>query len=188
MTIGGAFENVFRAKGDHREQPPFGALAMAARAPVELHSRNRPIRLVVVETRTFAWKPQLTPDEHDLTVLLPRGHAESLDAFSQRTARKVLALRRDLQTIRLAVVLLAPRFDARASASRLRLARALMTQAAELSDHTTKLVLCAEDDCDPKAQSKLMTFVDLLMSQPSSWSLPIQVKFGRRGFWQASQC
>jgi hypothetical protein len=142
----------------------------------------------VVETPTFAWKPQLTPDARDQTVLLPRGHAESLDAFSQRAARKVIALKRDQQTIRLALVLLAPRFDARSSTSRLVLARALMTQALESPDHATKLVLCAEDDSDPKVQSKLMAFVDLLMSEPSSWCLPIQVKFGQRGFVQASRC
>jgi hypothetical protein len=142
----------------------------------------------VVETRTFAWQPQLTADARDQTVLLPRGHAESLDAFTERAAKKVIALSRDHQTIRLAVVLLAPRFDARATTSRLVLARALMTQAAQVTGRATKLVLCAEDDSDPKAQSKLMNFVELLMSEPSSWRLPIQVKFGQRGFLEASRC
>jgi hypothetical protein len=187
MTIGGVLENAVWDEGIRREQRLLRGLSSTARPLAELHSRNRPIRFVVVETRTFAWKPQLTADDRDQTILLPRGHAESLDAFSGRAARKVIALSRDHQTIRLALVLLAPRFDARATTSRLVLARALMTQAAQVAGRTTKLVLCAEDDTDPKTQSKVMTFVERLMSEPSGWRVPIQVKFGQRGFLQASR-
>jgi hypothetical protein len=84
-------------------------------------------------------------------------------------------------------MLLAPRFDSRACASRLVLARALMTQAAELPQRTSKLALRAENDSDPRVRAKLMAFVDLLMRQPSSWSLPVQVKFGPREVLQAAR-
>lgn len=176
MTFGGALADTVDLGSDRRRI--LGAWRSGGLPRAEAHLTNRPVRFVVVETRTFARPPELAPDEANHTVLLPRGPAEPLEAFSLRAAQKVLALERDQQTIRLMLVLLTPRFDARAGAARLMLVRALMSQAAAQPDQLTKLVLCADDDGDPKVQSGLMALVDLMLREPNSWSLPIQVKFG----------
>lgn len=176
MTFGGALADTVDLGVDRRRNSR--AWASGTLPGEEAHLTNRPVRFVVIETRTFARPPQLAPDEANHTVLLPRGATEPLEAFSLRATQKVLALERDQQTIRLMLMLLTPRFDARAGAARLMLVRALMTQAAAQPHQPTQLVLCSEGDGDPKVQSELMALVDLMLREPNSWSLPIHVKFG----------
>jgi hypothetical protein len=175
MTFGGALADTVDLVVDRRRI--LGAWRSGALPHAEAHLTNRPVRFVVIETRTFARPPELAPDEANHTVLLPRGPAEPLEAFSLRATQKVLALERDRQTIRLMLVLLTPRFDARAAAARLMLVRALMAQAAAQPEQPTELVLSTDDDGDPKVQSELMALVDLMLREPNSWSLPIQIKF-----------
>jgi len=179
MTYGGALADTVDLGGDRRRI--LGAWRSGALLGAEAHLTNRPVRFVVIETRTFARPPELAPDEANHTVLLPRGPAEPLEAFSLRATQKVLALERDHQTIRLMLVLLTPRFDARAGAARLMLVRALMAQATAQPEQLTELVLCSDDDGDPRVQSELMALVDLILREPNSWSLPIHVKFGAAG-------
>lgn len=176
MTFGGALADTVDLGGDRRRI--LGGWRSGRLLEAEAHLTNRPVRFVVVESLEFARPPDLAPDEANHTVLLPRGPAEPLEAFSLRATQKVLALERDRQTIRLMLVLLTPRFDARAGAARLMLVRALMAQAAAQPEQLTELVLSADDDGDPKVQPGLMALVDLMLREPNSWSLPIQVKFG----------
>lgn len=175
MTSGG-WGNAVRAGGRAWTNGPD---AHAAAAPeIAVASATSSVRLVLVETRACTLEDYLLPDDVNRTVLIPRSPTEQLSEFAVRAVRRILALERHRETIRLTIMLLTRQFDAAAVTARLLLARTLMTHAASADHRNSRLVLGVHGDQDDEVRNGLMTLVDTLIGEPNGWTLPIYVKFG----------
>lgn len=136
------------------------------------------VRLVVVEDGTTGLHEQASPDGADQTVVVAQSGGERPMDFARRAIRRVLALEHDHQNVARAVLLLAPRFDAEATAARVSLARVLMTHTSSAgAPGPPELLLSAGADLHSDLQSKVLALRDALIGDPGGGSLPVTVRF-----------
>jgi hypothetical protein len=135
------------------------------------------VRLVVVEDGTSGLDDPTPPDGGDQTLLIAQAGGERPGEFAQRAIRRISALGQQQQSIVRTILLLAPRFDAEATAARVSLARALMAHSAAMTAGPSELLLSAGGDLPADLQVKVLALVEALTGEPSGSSLPIRVQF-----------
>ncbi|MEO8183896.1 MAG: hypothetical protein ABI895_34155 [Deltaproteobacteria bacterium] len=152
---------------------------LARRTPgvAEPYLSNRSVRLVLVEDGTSGLDDPAPPDGGDQTLLIAQAGGERPGEFAQRAIRRISALGQQQQSIVRTILLLAPRFDAEATAARVCLARALRASSAAMTAGPSELLLSAGGDLTLVLQAKVLALVDALTGEPSGSSLPIRVQF-----------
>jgi len=143
----------------------------------DARQNSRRTRLVLLEGGLTGFDAHAPPDESEQTVVIAQGSAEGPRAVAERAVRRIEALQHSGQRIGLAVLVLAPYFDAATTAARLSFGRALITHSA-VSSGSELLLSGADGEVCASYQRSLLALVDALMNEPGSASLPIRVQFG----------
>jgi hypothetical protein len=139
---------------------------------------HRRVKLVVVEAGAAGLAGCLPPDEMDHTVVTVQSDNHTPAEAVRGSISRIQALEHGGHSIELTILMLAPRFDIETTAARVALARALATHSATTNSGSSEILLSARGSTLHRyQQAGLLALVDVLTSEPGSWSLPVRVQF-----------
>ena len=153
--------------------------AHCAPTPLDCSSARLPardqhrVRLLLIEAGASGAEEHAQRRDGEHTVVIGQSSEELPTALAVRAVHHILVLERAGRQIESAVVLLAPRFDLEVTAARVLITRALSTHAASSAVPGCELLLRGRSEL----RSEILGLLTVLVGEPSSWSLPIRVRF-----------
>ena len=140
--------------------------------------RGTGARLVLVEAGRLRLDAHAPPDGSEHTVVIVQGGDEPPAQSALRAMRRIRGLERSGHHVQGAIVLLAIRFDAEATAARLALVRALIRHREVTGARRLALLFsCSAGDLHTGLPAGLGNLVTAVTRESGSWSLLVSVRF-----------